>query len=266
MKPSLRVLLIEDTEDDAQLLLHELERGFSVTHRRVLTSNAMQEALDEAPWDLAICDWTLPQFSAPEALALLLKRNADLPFIIVSGSITEEIAVHAIKAGAHDFVLKDRLARLMPAVERELREVQVRRSARTARQALERSERLLGHVTESVSEAIVAFGMDGEILLWNAAARRIFGGQHLLDASGTWDGHTGLYLPDGRTECPRKDGPIARALRGESVEAQELAVPDRDSGAALRVVASARPMQDDDGRQWGALAVIRECRDPASGS
>src|SRR5687767_13545190 len=82
VKPSLRVLLIEDTEDDAQLLLRELGRSYAVVHKRVMTSTALEETLEQESWDIAICDWTLPQFSAPEALALLLKRDSDLPFII----------------------------------------------------------------------------------------------------------------------------------------------------------------------------------------
>ena len=108
----------------------------------------MRDALDNGTWDLVISDHSLPQFSAPAALKLLQNTGLDLPFIIVSGEITDEIAVEAMKAGAHDFVLKDKLDRLIPAVERELREADVRRARRAAeneqrrlRQDLEEQQR-----------------------------------------------------------------------------------------------------------------------------
>jgi PAS domain S-box-containing protein len=254
----LRLLLVEDTQDDADLLLRELRRGsYAVAHRRVETAGMMQEALEREPWDLVISDWTLPTFSAPEALAVLLKTGLDLPFIIVSGAIGEDVAVHALKAGAHDFMVKDRLTRLVPAVERELREAEVRRSERRAREALVRSERLLRLVTDSVPDGIVASDADGEITLSNAAARRLLG-DRTPDAAGESlpDLHTGLYLPDGRTACPGKDLPLTRALCGETVEAQELVVGEGTH--ARRISMAARPMHDDALQLQGAVSVIRD--------
>jgi signal transduction histidine kinase len=125
----LRVLLVEDSEPDARLLERALERGgFAVTTRRVDTAESMESALQERVWDLILCDHAMPRFSAPEALNLLKQHRLDVPFIIVSGYIEEETAVAAMKAGAHDYIMKDRLARLVPAVERELRDAEVRRA------------------------------------------------------------------------------------------------------------------------------------------
>jgi two-component system, cell cycle sensor histidine kinase and response regulator CckA len=137
----LRVLIVEDSEDDLLLLLRELRQsGYRVEAMQVQTAAEMQAMLDRQIWDLVIADYTLPSFSAPAALKLLQSRSYDLPFIIVSGTIGEETAVLAMKAGAHDYLTKDNLARLVPAIERELREAKQRQRHRQAQQALRESE------------------------------------------------------------------------------------------------------------------------------
>ena len=134
----LRILLIEDSEDDARLVLREVKRaGYDIESERVETAEAMRSALTRQPWDLIICDFSLPSFSAPHALELLKKSGIDLPFIIVSGTIGEESAVNALKAGAHDFIIKGNFARLIPAIERELKEAEVRRERRERERELE---------------------------------------------------------------------------------------------------------------------------------
>ncbi len=136
--PLLRLLLVEDNEDDAQLLLREIQRsGYSVDCERVETADAMKLALAEEAWDVVISDYSLPQFSAPQALAVMQAGGYDLPFIIVSGTTTEENAVAALKGGAHDFVIKGRLARLVPAIQRELKEAGQRQERRQRERELE---------------------------------------------------------------------------------------------------------------------------------
>ncbi|MGH7971626.1 MAG: response regulator, partial [Limisphaerales bacterium] len=111
------------------LLARSLERGgFALTTGRVDTRDGMDEALRRQPWDLILCDHAMPSFNAPEALELVKRHDVDVPFIIVSGYIEEDTAVAAMTAGAHDYIMKDRLARLVPAVRRELREAEVRRA------------------------------------------------------------------------------------------------------------------------------------------
>ena len=127
MGKPLRVLFVEDMEEDALLVLRELKRGgFDVTFDRVDTPEAMCAALGRQPWDIVISDYSMPRFSAPLALALVKERKLDLPFIIVSGTVGEETAVEAIRAGAHDFMVKGKFARLIPAIERELRDASLR--------------------------------------------------------------------------------------------------------------------------------------------
>jgi PAS domain S-box-containing protein len=152
MRTSLHVLIIEDSEDDALLLVRALRRGgYDLTSERVDTASAMNAALDRQTWDIVIADYTMPEFNGLAAQALVRERGLDLPFIIVSGSIGEDIAVSAMKAGAHDYIMKGNITRLVPAVERELREVEVRR----ARQQAEETLRLLESAVQQVNEAIV---------------------------------------------------------------------------------------------------------------
>ncbi len=134
---ALRVLLVEDSEDDALLLVRELARGGFTPHSlRVDSAQQMRDALAQRSWDLVIADHNLPQFGSEEALALVQAADLDVPFIIVSGSIGEDVAVAAMKSGAHDYIMKDNLARLVPAIQRELREAQHRRARRNAEQTI----------------------------------------------------------------------------------------------------------------------------------
>lgn len=136
MSVTLNVLIVEDSEDDTTLLLHALRKGgYDPVYERVENAATMEAALDRHPWDMVISDHSMPQFDAPAALNLLKKRGFDLPFIIVSGSISEELAVSAMRLGAHDYVMKDNLRRLCPAIERELREAEVRKQRQRAEEA-----------------------------------------------------------------------------------------------------------------------------------
>ncbi|MBB5019424.1 diguanylate cyclase (GGDEF)-like protein/PAS domain S-box-containing protein [Chitinivorax tropicus] len=136
----LRVLVVEDSEDDALLMLLQLKRGgYQVTHRRVDTPDAMLQALADQ-WDLVMSDYTMPRFSCPAALTLFTEAGLDCPFIVVTGTIGEESAVALMKMGVSDFVLKTNLPRLSSVVERELREAELRRAKKRAEEALRISE------------------------------------------------------------------------------------------------------------------------------
>jgi signal transduction histidine kinase len=144
MGKRLRLLLIEDSEADAVLVKRALcDHGYEVLSQRVQTEGEFRDHLKKAAWDLVITDYSLPKFNAADALEVFQAHHLDLPFIIVSGTIGEETAVASMKAGAHDFITKDRLARLGPAVDRELREAVVRQERRRAEESLvESNERL----------------------------------------------------------------------------------------------------------------------------
>ncbi|MEW5968022.1 MAG: EAL domain-containing protein [Pseudomonadota bacterium] len=138
MAQPLRLLLVEDSEDDALLILRALDRGgFAPEALRVDTAATLRSALSGNDWDLVITDHNLPGFNSSEALTIVRECNVDLPVIIVSGSIGEEIAVAAMKDGAHDYIMKGSLARLAPAIKRELRDAETRRAHRQARETIE---------------------------------------------------------------------------------------------------------------------------------
>jgi len=150
----LRLLLVEDSEDDAMLLVQELRKGgFDPDFTRVDTPQALELALDENAWDAVIADYNLPAFTGLDALRIIQATGLDLPFILVSGIIGEEMAVKAMKAGAHDFILKGNYSRLAPALERELQEAVVRRERRQVQEELQRAhDELEMHVLRRTAE------------------------------------------------------------------------------------------------------------------
>jgi len=133
MGEPLKILLIEDSEDDALLLLRELRRGdFELSWKQVQTAPSFQEQLAKQDWDVIISDYRLPQFDAPTALDIVQQSGLDIPFIVISGTIGERLAVDMMKAGAHDYLLKGNLIRLPEVVRREMRDVQIRAERRQA--------------------------------------------------------------------------------------------------------------------------------------
>lgn len=154
MTRALAVLVVEDSEDDALLLVRELERGgYTVASERVQTAEAMANALHRGGWDLVVADYFMPGFSGRAALEVLKGSALDLPFIMLSGMLREEDAVEALRAGAYDFVVKGRMARLLPAVERALRESQLRRRHREVQARLAQTEKLqaLGQLAAGIA-------------------------------------------------------------------------------------------------------------------
>jgi len=136
MKHALRILIVDDSPEDADLIVRQLQQEFSPSYERVETAETMGEALDRGGWHLVISDYIMPQFCGLSALQLLRQRELDIPFIMISGQMGEDVAVEAMRAGAHDYLIKDKLARLVPAVKRELNEAVVRRERSLAENAL----------------------------------------------------------------------------------------------------------------------------------
>src|SRR5215203_223602 len=204
----LRVLIVEDSTDDTLLLLRELRRGgYDPQHERVDTAEGMRAALEKQEWDVVISDHAMPSFSAPAALKLLQDGGwPDLPFIIVSGHIGEDAAVKAMKAGAHDFVSKDGLARLAPAIERELRDAEERRQRRRAQDALRLAEEKYRSIFENAVEGIFQTTIEGRLVTANPMMARIFGYDSPEEMMETLhDVAEQLYVePDRRNEFTRR--------------------------------------------------------------
>ena len=170
----LRVLIVEDSADDAELVVRALRGARTVVFERVETAEDMRRALEAGGWDVILSDHSMPRFSSLGALAIMQEKGLDLPFIIVSGNIGEDAAVAAMKAGAHDYVMKDKLARLPPAVEREIKEAAIRRERRQAQEALRESENFLRTIIETEPECLLLLAADGELLRINRAGLAMF--------------------------------------------------------------------------------------------
>jgi len=176
MEPHLRLLIIEDKENDAQLIFRYLQKaGFSIASERVETASEMQEALDSRSWDVIIADYSLPQFDAPSALKLLQDSGKDIPFIVISGTIGEETAVEMMKAGAHDYLMKDNLIRLISVIKREIAEAKIRQEHKHAEESLRENEKRYRVFLNSMQD--LAFLKDSEFryMIVNNSYARFFG-------------------------------------------------------------------------------------------
>jgi PAS domain S-box-containing protein len=173
----LRVLLVEDNAEDAFLLDRHLHRaGYAPFLQRVETAKDMHNALaDEGGWDVILADYTLPAFSAPAALRVLKSTGRDIPFIMMSGALDEATAVEAMRAGAHDYIAKQNLTRLVPAIERELKEAEGRRLKRDAEAALRLSEQRFHGLVEAMPLALLISEPSGKIVYANDGVQRLLG-------------------------------------------------------------------------------------------
>ncbi len=172
MNTPLRVLFVEDSEADMQIILQALRNGgYAPDYQRVDGAATMQLALQRQSWDLLICDYLMPAFSAPDALKILQAAQLDIPFIVLSGMMGEDVAVEMMRAGANDYLFKGQIKRLVPAIARELKDAESRRAKRAAEAALSR----LAAIVESSEDAIVSTDLQGAVLTWNPGAEQLYG-------------------------------------------------------------------------------------------
>jgi two-component system cell cycle sensor histidine kinase/response regulator CckA len=241
---ALRVLLVEDSPTDAKLVTHALQRtGRPLEFERVETADAMRAALETKAWDIVISDWSMPKFSALGALAVLKESALDLPFIIVSGTIGEDTAVDAMRAGARDYVLKDRLARLAPAVERELREHE---SHRALREAERRSRRIV----ETASVGMWMLDADCKTTFVNPEMARIFGAD--VDVALRTPAADFFFEEDRPAFAAR----FARCKEGAAAASEQTF--RRKDGSSRRVAIETTPIYDRQGTFEGAIAIAND--------
>ncbi len=185
MGQAIRVLIVDDSEDDALLMERQLRlAGFAPESMRVETAEAMTAALEERAWDIVLSDFMMPQFTGLDAVKLLREKDSDTPIIIVSGKIGEETAVDCVKAGASDYMMKDNLKRLGTAIERELREVESRRVRREAEERLAVTDANFRRVIANSADGILIVTADGLVRFANPAAEVLFG-RAAADLTGT---------------------------------------------------------------------------------
>ncbi len=173
---SLRVLIVEDSEDDALHIIRELKKGgFNPIYKRVETAAAMQKALKEKQWDIILCDYKITKFNAPSAIAVLKKTNIDIPLIIISAKMGEETAIECMRLGARDYIMNDNLSRLCPAIARELEDAEVRNKRRQAENDLRQNEEKYRAILETIQEIYYEVDLTGNLTFFNDALCRTLG-------------------------------------------------------------------------------------------
>jgi len=173
MQQTLHALIAEDSEQDAALLVRQLHNGgFSPLYERVETESAMAAALARKHWDIVLTDYSMPQFNAQRALALIAKSGIDIPCIVVSGAVGEEIAAEVMRAGAHDLVLKRNLKRLLPAITREIEAARIRRERKAADAELDRERQLLKQLMQGIPDAICFKDLERRYIRLNDSEKR----------------------------------------------------------------------------------------------
>ena len=246
----LRVLIVEDSEDDAALVLRELAYSYAVSARRIETVQALRQALQTATWDVVISDFALPQMSAMDVLRILAESHVDLPCLIVSGTIEEEAAVEAMKAGALDFVTKDRLARLRPAVSREIREATDRARGRAARTALDEAKDRMRFALEAAGVGTWEFDVSSDKVTWSDVLERLHG-LPVGGFTGTFDAFIDAIHPDDRQGVRDR---IAGSMRDHTESRVEYRVTWPD-GSLHWISGVGQPFYDDTGRPVRAAGV-----------
>jgi two-component system, cell cycle sensor histidine kinase and response regulator CckA len=248
MTSPLRVLVVEDSVDDTFFIVRELQRGgFNVSFERVETYAAMAEALEGRTWDLIISDYSMPLFGGAAALMLYLDKGVDAPFIMVSGAMGEDRAVEMVKAGAHNYVMKDNLSRLVPAVKRELEAAQERRN----RQQTEATAAYLASLVQCCDDAIVGKTLDGTVVSWNAGAEKLYGYTAVEMIGRSIAALFPSYRPDELPEI------MERIKGGKEVQRLET-VRIRKDGTPVDVSLTVSPIRDASGSVVGASTVARD--------
>jgi PAS domain S-box-containing protein len=293
MGKALRLLIIEDVEDHALLLVRELEKGgMRITFQRVETVDELKGALDAGPWDAIISDFNLPGFDGVDALRIVQEKGEDAPFLLVSGAIGEEKAAEVMRAGAHDYIRKGNYARLIPTLERELRDAKVRRERRQTADELsryrehleelvhERTEELvkvnaalkaekldrerallqLEAVLDNIQEGVVISDLDGRLVAMNKEALELHQyasaapvGQHVTELRETFE----VMGLDGEP-LAFEAWPLPRVLRGERFSGAELQIRRKDTGAVWIGSYSGTPVCNKDGETCLAVITVRD--------
>lgn len=254
MANPLRVLIIEDSEDDAELVLRQLRRaGYDPSYAQVQTAEAMLAALAERQWDIVLSDYSMPYFNASAALAILQKSGLDLPFIIVSGTIGEDSAITIMKAGAHDFIMKSGLKRLISSVERQLHEAAKRREYKKSQEQLRLSEERFRQLAENITEVFwMTDPAKHEILYISPGYEKIWGRtcENLYENPAAW---MDAIHPDDRDRVMRSA--ISKQVLGSYDEEYRVVRPD---GIIHWIRDRAFPIKDQAGQVYRVTGIAQD--------
>ncbi len=257
MTAPLKILIVEDNDDDAQLLLVKLRRaGYTPDYVQVDNASEFKQALQDHTWQIVVSDYAMPSFSGLEALGILRARDRNTPFILVSGTVGEELAVEAMRSGANDYIMKDNLTRLIPAIERELREVQERSNRRRTEDALYQERERALVTLHSIGDGVITTDADGRVDYMNPVAERVTGW-----SSSEAQGHPlteVLPLANEATRIPI-ESPASISLRTKRVVSltEQCLLINRD-GQEFHIEDSAAPIFDRENRVIGAVLVFHD--------
>ncbi|MGE5415366.1 MAG: response regulator [Acidobacteriota bacterium] len=253
----LKVLIVEDSAEDAEIILHEFHKHeIQAQALRVESREQMLTALSDGVWDIIITDHYLPGFSSLEALKAMKDLGLDLPFIVVSGEANQDFASLAMRAGCHDFITKSNLARLAPAVQRELKEAEIRRDRRHMEEELRRERELFAVTLRSIGDGVITTDTSGKVQFINRVAEELTGWEfaearnhHLSDVFQLVDIESGQ----------KADSPVDRAIaEGIAVGLKKGTVLMSGDGTQRFISASTAPIKDADDRIIGAVLVFRD--------
>jgi len=253
----LRVLMVEDSEDDTLLEIRALKNGgYDPEYERVETAEAMRTALREKTWDIIVCDYQMPQFNGLAAIALLKETGIDIPMIIVSGAIGEETAADCMRHGAHDYIRKGNLSRLVPAIERELKEAESRRKRKQAEEKLLNVMLQQELILSSAAEGILGLDSQGNHTFINTAAAKILGyeAEELLGCPGHTMWH---HTKPGGSPFPEEECRIHATYREGAVYRNSTEVFWRKDGTCFPVEYASTPIYEK-GKLIGAVVTFMD--------
>ena len=251
---SIRVLILEDSIDDTELVVRHIEKnGFNVEWDRVQTALEMRTALETKTYDVILADYTMPQFTALDGLQILKKLGLKLPFIIVSGSIGEEIAVEAMKAGAHDYMMKDNLTRLCPAIKREIHEAEIRKKTSLAEKALEENEKKYRLLADNTIDCIWLTDLELNFKYVNPAVLPMLGFTQDEWIGSNMSDHCSLKNLEDISAVAMVELKKGPESTGMTFEAQIL----HKNGEIVPVEITGRLLFDNDGNPEGFQGIMR---------
>jgi len=250
----MRMLMVEDSENDALLVLRELRRGgYDVTWERVETAETMRAALDRQPWDIVISDYRMPHFNGLDALELLKASGRDLPFILVSGTVGEELAVEAMKAGASDYLMKGKLVRLVPAVERELRDAVERRNRHSSEEALKMEQALMTNLLRTSPDNIYFKNRQSRFIRISDRMAQSFGLRSPGEAVGKSD--FDFFSDEHAHQAYEDEQQVIRTGKPLVGVEEKETWPD---GRVTWVSTTKLPLRDADGNFTGLVGISRD--------
>jgi len=241
MKKTLHLLIVDDSESDALLLASEVERGgYDLYWERIDTPSQLIDVLTHREWDIILCDYSMPQLNALKALEIVRGNGLGTPFIIVSGTIGEEVAVNAMRAGAHDYFTKGNLKRLLPAIDRELRDAKIRKKRRLLVEKHTKSEKRFKELVNLLPQPIFEMNMNGILTFVNSIAYQVFGYTKADFRKGL--NTLQMFIPADRERVLRDIQTMIREDVGKGNEYTAL----RKDGSTFPVITYSSPIKQDD--------------------